>query len=38
VLVTAMPEHFHSVASNIFGEAVEAEEVRIWEEQKAQTR
>jgi len=38
VLVTAMPEHFHAVASNIFGEAVEAEEVRIWEEQKAQTR
>ncbi|HZQ50155.1 MAG TPA: glutamate racemase [Candidatus Dormibacteraeota bacterium] len=38
VLVTAMPEHFHAVASNIFGEAVDAEEVRIWEEQKAQTR
>jgi glutamate racemase len=38
VLVTAMPEHFHAVASNIFGEAVEAEEVRIWEEQGAQTR
>jgi glutamate racemase len=38
VLVTAMPDHFHAVASNIFGEAIEAEEVRIWEEQKAQTR
>ena len=38
VLVTAMPEHFHSVASNIFGEAIEAEEVRIWQEQGAQTR
>jgi glutamate racemase len=36
VLVTAVPEHFHAVASNLFGETIEAEEVRIWEEQKAQ--
>jgi glutamate racemase len=38
VLVTAIPEHFNDIASNLFGEAVEAEEVRIWEEQRAQTR
>ena len=35
VLVTAVPEHFHVIASNLFGETIEAEEVRIWEEQKA---
>jgi glutamate racemase len=36
VLVTAVPEHFNQIASNLFGEQIEAEEVRIWEEQKAQ--
>ncbi len=36
VLVTAMPQHFHDVGANIFGETVDAEEVRIWEQQKAQ--
>ena len=36
VLVTAVPQHFHDIAANIFGETVEAEEVRIWEQQKAQ--
>lgn len=35
VLVTATPEHFDQIASNLFGETIEAEEVRIWEEQKA---
>lgn len=35
VLVTATPEHFDEIASNLFGETIEAEEVRIWEEQKA---
>jgi glutamate racemase len=35
VLVTAVPEHFNQIASNLFGETIEAEEVRIWEEQKA---
>ena len=38
VLVTAIPEHFNEIASNLFGEAVEAEEVRIWEEQTARRR
>jgi glutamate racemase len=37
VLVTARPEHFNSVASNIFGEALEAQEVQIWEQHKART-
>jgi glutamate racemase len=37
VLVTAVPEHFNEIASNLFGESIEAEEVRIWEEQKAPT-
>ena len=37
VLVTAVPEHFNEIASNLFGETIEAEEVRIWEEQKAPT-
>ena len=36
VLVTDVPRHFHDIASNLFGEAIDAEEVRIWEEQKAQ--
>lgn len=35
VLVTAVPHHFNQIASNLFGETIEAEEVRIWEEQKA---
>jgi glutamate racemase len=34
-LVTGVPEHFHEVAANLFGEAIEAQEVRIWEESKA---
>src|SRR6266581_6486126 len=36
ILVTAMPQHFHNVGANIFGETVDAEEVRIWEQQRAQ--
>jgi glutamate racemase len=35
VLVTDVPEHFHEIAANLFGEAIEAQEVRIWEESKA---
>jgi glutamate racemase len=35
VLVTAVPQHFNDIASHLFGESIEAEEVRIWEEQKA---
>jgi glutamate racemase len=35
VLVTGVPEHFDEVAANLFGEAIEAREVRIWEESKA---
>lgn len=35
VLVTAVPQHFHDIAANIFGETVEAEEVHLWEQQKA---
>src|SRR5437764_1054070 len=35
VLVTAVPEHFHAIASNLFGETIEAGGVRIWEEEKA---
>jgi glutamate racemase len=34
-LVTGVPEHFNEVAANLFGEAIEAQEVRIWEESKA---
>jgi glutamate racemase len=34
-LVTGVPEHFHDVAANLFGDAIEAQEVRIWEESKA---
>ena len=32
VLVTAVPQRFNNVAANLFGEAIEAQEVRIWEE------
>lgn len=32
VLVTAVPQRFHEVAANLFGEAIEAQEVRLWEE------
>jgi glutamate racemase len=35
VLVTAAPQRFHEVAANLFGEPIEAQEVRIWEELKA---
>jgi glutamate racemase len=35
VLVTGVPAHFDEVAANLFGEAIEAQEVRIWEESKA---
>ena len=34
VLVTAVPQHFDEIAANLFGEAIEAEEVQIWEPQK----
>ncbi len=34
VLVTAVPERFHKVASTLFGEAIDAQEVRLWEEQR----
>jgi glutamate racemase len=33
VLVTAAPHRFNQVAANLFGEAIEAEEVKIWEKQ-----
>ncbi|TAN34754.1 glutamate racemase [bacterium] len=32
VLVTAVPQRFDEIAANLFGEAIEAEEVRIWQE------
>jgi glutamate racemase len=35
VLVTSGTEHFDEIAANLFGEAIEAQEVRIWEESKA---
>jgi glutamate racemase len=35
VLVTAETQRFHEVAANLFGEAIEAQEVRIWEELSA---
>jgi glutamate racemase len=35
VLVTAVPQHFDEIAAHLFGEAIEAQEVRIWEESKA---
>ena len=34
VLVTAVPHHFDAVAANLFGQAIEAQEVKIWQEQK----
>src|SRR4030088_2727485 len=34
VLVTAVPHRFDEIAANLFGEAIEAEEVSIWEPQK----
>jgi glutamate racemase len=34
-LVTGVPQRFNEVAANLFGEAIEAQEVRIWEESKA---
>src|SRR3984893_17453225 len=33
-LVTDFPKHFDDIAANLFGEAIEAEEVHIWEPQK----
>jgi len=30
-----VPEHFHEIAANLFGDTIEAQEVRIWEESKA---
>jgi glutamate racemase len=35
VFVTAVPQRFHEVAANLFGEAIEAQEVRLWEELRA---
>ena len=35
VLVTTGTQHFDEIAANLFGEAIEAQEVRIWEESKA---
>ena len=34
VLVTAVPQRFDQIAANLFGEAIEAEEVQLWEPQK----
>jgi glutamate racemase len=34
ILVTDTPEHFDTIAANLFGEAIEAKEVRIWEPQR----
>jgi glutamate racemase len=34
VLVTAVPQRFDEIAANLFGDAIEAEEVEIWEPQK----
>ena len=34
VLVTDFPQRFDEIAANLFGEAIEAEEVQIWEPQK----
>lgn len=36
VLVTAVPQTFNEIAANLFGEALQAEEVHIWEQQRAQ--
>jgi glutamate racemase len=33
VLVTAVPQHFDEIAAHLFGEAIAAEEVTIWQEQ-----
>jgi glutamate racemase len=33
VLVTAVPQHFDAIAAHLFGEAIDAQEVRIWQEQ-----
>jgi len=33
--VTDVPDHLNEIAANLFGEAIEAQEVRIWEESKA---
>jgi glutamate racemase len=33
VLVTAVPQRFDTIAAHLFGEAIEAEEVKIWQEQ-----
>jgi len=33
VLVTAVPQRFDTIAAHLFGEAIEAEEVTIWQEQ-----
>ena len=33
VLVTAVPEHFDKIAGNLFGEAIHAQEVQLWEKQ-----
>ncbi len=33
VLVTAVPQHFDRIAANLFGEAIHAEEVQLWEKQ-----
>ena len=35
VLVTDVPQHLNEIAANLFGEAIESQEVRIWEESKA---
>jgi glutamate racemase len=34
VLVTAVPQRFDEIAANLFGDAIEAEEVEIWQPQK----
>jgi len=35
VLVTDVPQHLNEIAANLFGEAIESQEVRIWAESKA---
>jgi hypothetical protein len=34
VLATDIPKHFDEIAATLFGEAIGAEEVRIWEHQR----
>jgi glutamate racemase len=34
VLVTGVPQRFDEIAANLFGEAIDAEEVQVWEPQK----